>query len=30
MDAELHQLLLEGHFPRFATVVNASEFQKML
>ena len=30
LEAELHEILLEKHFPRFGTVVSASEFQKML
>lgn len=30
LDAELHQTLLEKHFPRLGSVVSASEFQKML
>lgn len=30
MDAELHETLLNKHFPRFATVVTANEFRKML
>ncbi len=30
LDAELHQTLLERHFPRLGSVLNASEFQKML
>jgi nicotinamidase-related amidase len=29
-DAELHQTLLDKQFPRLATVVSASEFQKVL
>ena len=29
-DADLHQALLDKHFPRLATVVSASEFLKML
>ena len=30
LEAELHQTLLERHFPRFGDVLSASEFQKML
>src|SRR3984957_7072433 len=30
LEAELHEILLEKHFPRFGSVVSASEFQKML
>jgi nicotinamidase-related amidase len=30
LEEELHQILLEKHFPRFGSVVSASEFQKML
>jgi nicotinamidase-related amidase len=30
LDAELHRALLEKHFPRFATVISANEFEKML
>jgi nicotinamidase-related amidase len=30
LEAELHQTLLEKHFPRFGSVLSASEFQKML
>ena len=30
LEEELHQTLLEKHFPRFGSVVRASEFQKML
>lgn len=30
LGAELHQMLLERFFPRIATVVTSSEFQKML
>jgi len=30
LEEELHQILLEKHFPRFGSVLSASEFQKML
>ena len=30
LEVELHEILLEKHFPRFGSVVSASEFQKML
>jgi nicotinamidase-related amidase len=30
LEAELHEILLEKHFPRFGTVLSASEFQKTL
>ena len=30
LEAELHQTLLEKHFPRLGSVLSASEFQKML
>jgi nicotinamidase-related amidase len=30
LEEELHQILLEKHFPRFGSVVSASEFQKMV
>ena len=30
LDMELHQLLLNKHFPRFGTVTTAAEFEKTL
>lgn len=29
-DAELHRVLLDNHFPRYAGVLDADEFQELL